>query len=220
MAGLTIVFWLCGLMSGRFALPIIFVAVAMLLFTHTRTALIAMLAGIFVAGLSLFTAKARVRKLFAAIGAMVSVGAIALSGVVTTWLARGESTQQLTELTGRTLVWNSLVNAPRDRFQVLFGYGLSNKSFNGLPIDSNWLAAYYDLGLTGVLICAVLLLFLLVTAYFQPRGPQRALALFLVTYCLIASFTETGISDASVYLLDLSLAASLLVPSVAHRRLQ
>ena len=41
---------------------------------------------------------------------------------------------------------------------------------------------------------------------------QRALALFLVTYCLVASFTETGLSDASAYLLELALAASLLVP--------
>ena len=52
-------------------------------------------------------------------------------------------------------------------------------------------------------VCATILLFLLVTAYFQPRGVQRALALFLVTYCLVASFTEVGFTDASMYLLDL-----------------
>ena len=60
-----------------------------------------------------------------------------------------------------------------------------------------------------------MLLFLLVTAYFQPRGVQRALALFLVTYCLMASFTEVGFTDASMYLLEMYLAASLLVPSAA-----
>ena len=64
-----------------------------------------------------------------------------------------------------------------------------------------------------MVICAIILLFLLVTAYFQPRGLQRALALFLVTYCLIASFTEVGFTDVSPYLLDLAVAASLLVPS-------
>jgi hypothetical protein len=63
-----------------------------------------------------------------------------------------------------------------------------------------------------------MLLFLLVTAYFQPRGLQRALALFLVTYCLVASFTEIGITSASTYLLDITVAASLLVPSVARWR--
>jgi hypothetical protein len=63
-----------------------------------------------------------------------------------------------------------------------------------------------------------MLLFLLVSAYFQPRGIQRALALFLVTYCLVASFTEVGFTDVSPYLLELTLAASLLVPSVAGKR--
>ena len=111
-----------------------------------------------------------------------------------------------------------MVNAPRDGFQVIFGYGLSNKASNGLPIDSNWLAAYFDLGLVGVTICAALLLYVLVSAYFQPRTPQRALALFLATYLLVTSLTETGLSDASVYLLELALAASLLVPSVTERR--
>ena len=62
-------------------------------------------------------------------------------------------------------------------------------------------------------VCATMLLFLLAAAYFQPRGVQRALALFLVTYCLVASFTEVGFTDASPYLLELTLAASLLVPS-------
>ncbi len=48
-----------------------------------------------------------------------------------------------------------------------------------------------------MVVCAVILLFLLVTAYFQPRGMRRALALFLVTYCLVASFTEVGFTDVS-----------------------
>ncbi len=140
-----------------------------------------------------------------------------LSGLVTTWLARGEGTQQLTELTGRTNVWTQVVTIPRDRMQTWFGFGLSNKSFNGLPIDSNWLASYLDQGMFGIVISASILVFLLINAYFRPRGVQRALALFLVTYCLVASFTETGFSDASTYLLEITLAASLLVPSVGEK---
>ena len=61
--------------------------------------------------------------------------------------------------------------------------------------------------------CAAILLFLLALAYFQRRGVQRALALFLVTYCVVASFTEDAFTDVSPYLLDLFVAASLLVPS-------
>jgi hypothetical protein len=171
-----------------------------------------MMAGILVGGLSLFMAKARVRKSFVIIGIALSLAITAFSGVLTHWLARGESSQQLGSLTGRTTVWTGVVNAPRDQFQVIFGYGLSNKSFNGLPIDSNWLAAYLDLGLIGVTICAALLVFVFVSAYFQPRGAHRAIALFLVTYLAVTSITETGLSDASAYLMELTLAASLLVP--------
>ena len=58
-----------------------------------------------------------------------------------------------------------------------------------------------------------MLIFLFAKAYSRPRSVQRALALFLITYCLVASFTEVGFTDASTYLLELTLAASLLVPS-------
>jgi hypothetical protein len=158
-----------------------------------------------------------VRKLFAGIGVFTSIAAITLGGFLTTWLARGQSTQQLTSFTGRTNVWSALLGAPRNEFQVIFGFGLSNLSFNGLPIDSNWLGAYLDLGLVGVILSVAMLLFVLVSAYFRPLGPQRAIALFLATYCLISSFTETGLSDPSMYFLELALAASLLVPIASGR---
>ena len=217
LTGIVIILWFCGHMAGRPTLLIVAGAGAILILTHTRTALVGMVAGVLVAGLSLIVAKARVRKLFATAGAVAGVAVMTLSGVITTWLARGEGTSQLTNLTGRTKVWGPLLAFPRNKFQEIFGFGLSNSSFNGLPIDSNWLASYQEQGLFGVVLCAAILVFLLVTAYFQPRGVQRALALFLVTYCLIASFTEVGFTDVSPYLLELTLAASLLVPPADGR---
>lgn len=216
--GLVVVLWFCNYVRGRVALLVAVVAIAILVLTHTRTALIGMVAGILIAGLSLIVVKSRVRKLFAAIGVLTGVAIITLSSVVVSWLARGEGNQELTDLTGRTVVWSALVNFPRNKFQEIFGFGLSNGSFNGLPIDGNWLASYQELGLFGDVVCAMMMLFLIVLAYFQPRGVQRALALFLITYCLIASFTEVGFTDASPYLLEVTLAASLLVPSVGDRR--
>ena len=170
--GLVVVLWFCGVTQKRFTLTALIATGAMLVLTHTRTALIALMAGLLVAGLRLFMTEARVRRLFAVAGVTLSFAVVVFSGVLTTWLARGENAQELTKLTGRTNVWGAVASAPRDEFQVIFGYGLSNKSFNGLPIDSNWLAAYFDLGLVGVTICAALLLFVLVHAYFQP--PQSA----------------------------------------------
>ena len=156
--------------SGRRTLPIAGVLSIMLLLTHTRTEVIALMAGLFVAGLSMFTVRIRVRRLFASAAITVSVAAIAFSSVLTAWLARGESSEELSNLTGRTNVWTTVVNSPRDLFQMILGYGLSNKASNGLPIDSNWLAGYYDLGLLGVAIIASFLLFVLVNAFFQPPG--------------------------------------------------
>jgi hypothetical protein len=214
LVGLVFVLWLCRLTQGRIALAVIAVGGGLLLLTHSRVALLAMLAGILVAGLSVFLTRVRARWMLAAAAVIASLAVTAFSTALTAWLVRGQSASQLEDLTGRTSVWGMVVRAPRDTFQVLFGFGLSNKSFNGLPVDSNWLGAYLDLGIVGVVLSATLVMFVLIAAYFQPSGVRRALALFLVTYLLISSFTETGLSDASTALLDLSLAASLLLPSL------
>jgi hypothetical protein len=208
--GLTVVLWLARLISGRVTLVGVVVAIAVLLLTHTRTALVGLVAGILVAGISLFTVNTRVRKFFATVAVLVSVGVVTVAGFVAAWLARGEDEQGLTTLTGRTNFWSLVLNTPRDKFQEIFGFGLSSASVNGLPIDSNWLSAYMQEGLFGVVACAMILVFLLVTAFFQPSGVRRALALFLVTYCLLASFTEDAFTDVSTYLLELTVAASLL----------
>jgi hypothetical protein len=216
-AGTTIVLWLARVLSGRLTLAGVTISVAVLLLTHTRTALISLVAGVLVSGLSLFAINARVRRFFAVSAAVLSVGVLTLAGVVTTWLARGENTEGLTTLTGRTNFWALVLQQPRNTFQEIFGFGLSNASVNGLPIDSNWLASYMMEGLFGVIVCATILLFLFAAALFQPHGAQRALGLFLVAYCCLASFTEVGFADASTYMLNITVAASLLVRPLAER---
>ena len=213
--GMVVVLWLCSRRRGPATLLAVVTAGGILILTHTRTALVGVIAGILIAGLSLIVTEARVRKLFAITGTMAAIGAVTLFGVLTTWLARGEGTQQLLDLSGRTKFWGPLLASPRNKFQEIFGFGIGNDVFDGLPIDSNWLASYQEEGLFGVIVCAAIVVFLFVTAYFQPRGMQRALALFLITYCLVASFTEVGFTDITPYLLDLTVAASLLVPSMA-----
>jgi len=215
--GIVVMFWLCGQARGPVALVVVCVSGAMLVLTHTRTALVGMIAAIVVGGLSLIVTKARARKLFAIGGLIVAIAVIALSRVITAWLERGQGTTEITNLTGRTKVWGPLLNLPRDPFQEIFGFGLSNSSFNGLPIDSNWLSSYQEQGLIGVSVCILILAFLFLAAYFHPPGLRRALALFLVTYCLTASFTEDGFTDATPYLLELALAASVLMPALASR---
>jgi hypothetical protein len=210
-AGLTVMLWLARLVSGRATLVGVTAAVIVLLLAHTRTALVALVAGILVGGLSLFTINARARKFFAAGAATVSIAVITVGGVVAAFLARGESAQGLTTLTGRTDFWALVLNTPRTRFQEIFGFGLSTAGINGLPIDSNWLSSYMQEGLYGVVICATILVFLFVAAFFQPPGIRRALALFIVTFVTLASITEDAFTNVSTYLLHLTVAASLLV---------
>ncbi len=219
MLGLVLLLWLSGHLQGRPTLVVVVVTGVILLMTHTRTALLGLTIAILVASLSLVTVKARALKFLAWAGAIAAIAILTLSSLITSFLARGENTQQLHNLTGRTEVWGPLLAYPRDKFQVIFGAGLSNNSspVNGRPIDSGWLASYQDQGLVGITICAIILIFLLAAAFFHPDRVPRALALFLLTYDLVASFTEAGLGEVGMYLLDLVLVASLVVYSPANK---
>ena len=215
--GIMVLLWLARLLSGRVTLIGVVLITPILLLSHTRTALAALAAGILVAGLSLFTVNARVRKFFAVGAAVVSIGVATAASILTNWLARGENAQGLATLTGRTNFWALVLSQPRTKFEVIFGFGLSGVSVDGLPIDSNWFASYMMEGLFGVIVCAMIVVSLFTNCFFQPRGVQRALALFLITYCLVASFTEVGFTDVSTYLLNLVVAASLLIVPISRR---
>jgi hypothetical protein len=209
LMGATVVLWFCGLVAGRGTAITLIAAGAALVATHTRTALLALVLGLVVAGASLFVGTARVRRT-AAVAVVAGLATwIVFSPLIVSWLARGQSGQDLSQLTGRTKVWAMLAQRHTTTLQEIFGTGLGNKSFNGLPIDSNWVATNLELGRVGVALVVALLIFLFLAALARPAGPRRAIAVFLVVYCTTASFTETGLGDASPYLLDLVVAASV-----------
>ncbi|MGO8864040.1 MAG: O-antigen ligase family protein [Acidimicrobiales bacterium] len=218
VAGLTVVLWLSRLVTGRRALMLAVPAVVVLVLTHTRTALLAMLVSLLVAGVSLFSARRRVRQTFAAaLIVLVAVG-VPAAPYLTHWLARGENSQQLQDLTGRTKAWSAALAVQRPTTNVIFGSGLSNDAVNGspnaaengLPIDSSWISIYQDQGIVGEVLVGAMFLLLLVLAFTRARGPTRALALYLIVYAMIAGISESGLGGASQYLLDLSVVASLL----------
>jgi hypothetical protein len=210
--GTSALLWMCRVITGRRALLSIAVSGAILIGTHTRTALIAMTVGLLVAGASLFLGNARVRRttLWSVLMLLTTLGLFAQQ--IHTWVLRGQSAKEASDLTGRTEVWSQVVHTRRPLIQNLVGSGMSNLSFNGLAIDSNWVGTYLDQGWLGVILDAALLISLLTVAMTRARSPQRALALFLIMYCMFASITETGMSNPSPYLLDLAIAASLILP--------
>jgi hypothetical protein len=219
LIGCSVVLWFCGVVSGRGTALILVAAGAALLATHTRTALLALVLGLGVAAASLVVGHARVRRTVVAVIVLCLSGWTVFSPVIVTWLARGQSVEDLAQLTGRTKVWALLAERQTTVWQDLFGTGLGNKSFDGLAIDSNWVATHLELGRVGVAIVIAFLLFLLLAALARPAGPRRAIVMFLVVYCITASFTETGLGDASPYLLDLVVAAALVaVPPGSVRR--
>ncbi|GAA4396995.1 membrane protein [Fodinibacter luteus] len=209
--GTSVILWMCRVITGRHALLAGIVTVGVLVGTHTRTAIAGAVVGLAIASASLFLGHARVRRVSASTLLGLGAAVLLFAPQIVTWLARGQSAQDATQLTGRTKVWSEVFATPRPTLEQFFGSGLSNKSFRGLAVDSNWVATYLDQGWFGIVVEAGILVLLLLMAATHVRGPRRAVALFLVVYCTVASFTETGLSDASPYLLDLVVAASLLV---------
>ncbi|RYP85556.1 O-antigen ligase domain-containing protein [Nocardioides guangzhouensis] len=210
LVGTSAVLWLCRVISSRNAAFGIVVPAVVMLLTHTRTALLGLTIGLAIAAASLFLGHVRVRRT----SALGAVAVVALTTVfasqVKSWALRGESAEDAGQLTGRTKVWSDVFSHSRPPLEDMFGTGLSNNTFRGLAIDSSWVANYVDQGWFGVLVDAALVLVLLLMAASHRRGPERAVALFLVVYCIVASITETGLGTASTYTLDLAIAASLL----------
>ena len=219
LTGLVVLLWVCRLWSYRRAVVVLVPSCFALLLSHTRTALLGMLVALLLAGLSLVTGSRRVRRLFAA-GMLVTVTVvIPLSPLISSWAVRGESASEVSDLSGRTEVWPQVLSEPRPETNKNLGlrHGQRQRS-RGVGPRLRRVADRRELGrhvpepglgrrrarrrrLPG--------------AHYDRyaaagAAPARAMAVFLIVYCLIASFTETGLGDASTYLLDLTLAASLL----------
>ncbi len=213
LLGITVVLWMCRVIPGRSAALTVGVTAAVLVATHTRTALLAGAAGLVCATGSLLLARSRARRTWLLGGLLGAAGVVLFASELMSWLLRGQSTDEAVGLTGRTNVWSAVLAHPRSVGQEIFGSGMSNLSFNGLAIDSNWIGTYLDLGLVGVAIEALILVGLLLTALTRPSGPGRAVAILLIVYCIFSSITETGMSGPSPYLLDLAVASASLVRS-------
>lgn len=190
-------------------------ALILLAMTHTRTATIGMLAGLTLAIASLVLSSAAARRFFVWAVLCTTVAAVGFASALQAWFLRGQSQEYFTSLTGRAKVWDALLAAPRTTSEELFGTGLGDKSYGGLPIDNSWLAVYDEQGLTGTAFVAAVFVVLGGVALLRPPSLPRACAIFLISYVAISSYTEAGLGDASAYLLHLAVAASLLAAPAA-----
>ncbi|MET9900689.1 O-antigen ligase domain-containing protein [Streptomyces sp. NPDC006446] len=227
--GLTVLL-LLGRRTDRVSAAVVIVpSLVLLALTHTRTATLGLLIGLALAIGSLILTSAAARRFFTWTVVCATVAVVGFSSALQAWFLRGQSQENFSNLTGRAKVWDALLAAPRTTSEQLFGMGLGDKSFGGLPIDNSWLAVYEEQGLTGVALVAAIIIVLAGVALLRPPSLQRACAVFLISYCAIASYTEAGLGDASPYLLHLAVAASLLAapatatalptPAVPRRRI-
>ncbi|MEU5088909.1 O-antigen ligase domain-containing protein [Streptomyces sp. NPDC021356] len=202
---------LLGRRTDRTSAAVVIVpSLVLLALTHTRTATLGLLIGLTLAIGSLVLTSAAARRFFAWAVLCAAVAAVVLGSALQAWFLRGQSKENFSSLTGRAKVWDALLAAPRTTSEYLFGTGLGDKSFGGLPIDDSWLAVYNEQGMTGIALVAAMVLVLGGVALLRPPSLSRACAIFLISYCAIASYTEAGLGDASPYLLHLAVAASLL----------
>ncbi|MCX4530352.1 O-antigen ligase domain-containing protein [Streptomyces sp. NBC_00841] len=213
--GLTVLLVLGRRTTRGSAALVIVPSLVLLALTHTRTATVGLLIGLVLAIGSLVLTSAAARRFFAWAVLVSAVAAVGFASALQAWFLRGQSQEYFTSLTGRAKVWHALLTAPRTTSEYLFGAGLGDKSFGGLPIDNSWLAVYNEQGMTGVALVAAIIIVLGGVALLRPPSLSRACAIFLISYCAIASYTEAGLGDASPYLLHLAVAASLLAAPAA-----
>ncbi|MFF1479980.1 O-antigen ligase family protein [Streptomyces sp. NPDC058301] len=208
--GLTVLLVLGRRTDRASAVVIIVPSLLLLALTHTRTATLGLFVGLTLAIGSLFLTSAAARRFFTWAVLCALVAAVGFASALQAWFLRGQSQENFSNLTGRAKVWDALLAAPRTTAEKVFGVGLGDKSFGGLPIDNSWLAVYNEQGLIGVTLVAAIIIVLAGVALLRPPSLSRACAIFLISYCAIASYTEAGLGDASPYLLHLAVAASLL----------
>ena len=210
ITGLTVLLVLGRRTDRTSAAVVIVPSLVLLALTHTRTATLGLFIGLALAIGSLILTSAAARRFFTWAVLCAVVAAVGFASALQAWFLRGQSKENFSSLTGRAKVWDALLAAPRTTGEKWFGMGLGDKSFGGLPIDNSWLAVYNEQGLIGVTLVAAIIIVLGGVALLRPPSLQRACAIFLISYCAIASYTEAGLGDASPYLLHLALAASLL----------
>lgn len=214
ITGLCVVLWITRNIDGRSAALITLPAVGLLLASHTRTALLGLATALLITGASMVLSNARARRTLAIGIGFGGLVAVLFGPAIQDWLARGQDPEALANLTGRQKVWDLLLAEPRSLSEQFFGVGLTDKSFDGLAIDSSWLSIYHEQGWVGVALVAAFVSTLIIRAVLRPPSAARACAVFLIAYCAVASYTEVGLGDASPYLLNLAVAASLLASAL------
>jgi hypothetical protein len=158
-------------------------------------------------------------------GRIFSLGVPALIGLafltigsLHTWLLRGQGTQQISSLSGRTTSWQAVLDEKVSLQTAIIGHGLGNKrvllrrgegDIDVMAIDNSWLGLYWETGLLAVTIVGIALIVAWISVLRAPTPYVKACGAMLLGYITAASLNESGLSDLSSMTLHLLVAAAV-----------
>ena len=213
LLGTSAVLWMCRVITGRHMLVSLLVAVAVLVGTHTRTALLGGGGG----------ARGRRRQPLprpcAGPAHVRRSGACSawsrptvFASELTKWALRGQTTQEASQLTGRTKVWSAVFDTPRPTIEELFGSGPVQPVLQR-PADRQQLGGHATSTRAGSASSSRRRSSSSCSCWRPPRSaapsaPSRSSS---SSTAWSPPSRRPGSARASPYLLDLTVAASLLV---------
>jgi hypothetical protein len=214
--GLSVLMMLTGTVGRRLGPLMTVVGVIVLVQSHSRTAALAALLGLLVALASLALQRRSARRLLMILACAGGVIWLVAASAIVSWFARGQTHAELGGFSGRRTVWIAMLEERPTGLTEWLGTGLGDKRYKGKAIDGGWLAAYWQQGVVGVALSALLLLVVAWQAMWSRHSLLRAVTLFLIVFVAVSASSETGISDISTYFLSVMLAGQLAAvrPSV------
>ncbi|XAS65018.1 O-antigen ligase family protein [Micrococcaceae bacterium Sec5.8] len=225
LVGLTAILWAQRKIGLPALIPAIVVGTALVVFSHTRTAALALVLGLLVAFGAAMKSPAGRRGL-ALVGGSLALALPFLPGIID-WAMRGQDSEQLQKLSGRTAAWDFILSRPYDPQLFWFGHGLGDKrillrrgqgDINVVPIDNSWLDSFWETGAVGAALVALAVLAASVYALRTPGYSARTFAGFLMTYVLVASVNESGLCDFSSMTLLVLVAVLISAVDRADKR--
>lgn len=216
MVGLALIALLSRRLSVLPAGAVIIMGTVLVALSRTRTAAAALAFGLVLA--LLLTRKTWVGRL-ASISVPALIGFVFMSvPALNTWLLRGQGSEQISSLSGRTTSWQYVLDEEVSLQTAIIGHGLGNKrvlltrgegDVDVMAIDNSWLSLYWETGLFAVTIVGIAMIVAWVSVLRAPTPYVRASGALLLGYVTAASLNESGLSDLSSMTLHLLVAAAV-----------
>lgn len=187
---------------------------AIVLATGSRTSLLVVIVGIVI--VLMHSRRLPPSTMIAAIASVPVLFALAaFTDAVSQALSRGQSLDELTTLSSRTVAWEAVLATPFGSWDKWIGVGLSAKTVavqerwrDVQVLDSSWVSIIAQAGIIGT---ALLIVWVITT--FAESLHRRDLAVLttpLLIILLIRSFTENGLIESSpTFLLFLTISLIL-----------